>query len=1236
MNQKSEKNGKKKKYECKLKFSYWRKEDERKLEEDRKKGIEKGKKDKAEKKLIEKINEKDNTRDQINHTKGEARELFNKALTFLRIHFNYYLTGSWMLPEGFCFSKKDDNSKDNPEKKYKITGPQNEKDAFRIDFENWNEEEAPHILFELIEFLKCTRFVHEIPYWYCENIKQEILSNLDSSGDDGKSEDTDKLNDLLKKEFIGSELNKIIDKIRTKENKIESNDLLKVEMLYNLGIIGNISNEIENDKIQSDEKNGENKKLLRTKIDLAEGKDELLKKDSPSLLKELEFQNFFGFLDGLVIYRRENEKLIDDETVTQDINNMNQVDFLKFFDFCIDFLRKVFWKKIFCNESGVLEGFSGMSYYESDLFNGNLKLRFFGPHLPKIHFDLTSLFKSSERRNKDISYWYYKNIHIHYNLKLGAAFQNKLRKYVESLYQVTSQDIEKRTSERENSDNIVQLTEWKEALIGKGFELSEEFPPFDEFWKKTNEDTCFTIMEEKRLLNLTDQENDDLFILGLTELTYQMGMLHFGNSFLGEEEPKTVITVFDIPDPNVLSSKLFGLKTSIPGFDDLVGGGLILNPPAEGESKPGLLGVIRGQFAGGKSTFATQLALEMVRKGGAGVLLVLEQSIHEVMAQIQHFGWSKGECKLFTVVKIKEDEPDYRGIIKNKMVDSLKASKGFLCIYRLSDYSLDMFQDTLQDLADMFDDIYKDLLKKGHFKDKEFNPRFIVVDPIDAVHLIRKKEAEDPYLLRNKTQEELEIVTKEKGIMLWLTTSVVEDDPRKSPYYFLPNIGDVVVNLSLTPSESNISTREEINVPPMRLFEFEKVRTQRFAKGVHPFEINSRKGIHIYPAGDAITKFVTWFNRENKIEEIEAPVSLGHESLNLALGTKGVRRCSVTTLMGPTGCAKTELALLYLLGNWKERKMKNERSLFVGFRDTWESVEEILKGPVGTQLDCRTKEEAQEIMTLLELDVGSNTSAWIFQKIKDEFKRLRLPKRYTRVVVDNVAYMDLTAPRVRNDELFVPNLLTLIRREGLTPLFITSLIEGPGVKESRLQAQIRDASHNLFALKRNSIESHHFIAMQIKKSQKLVHYSQPFQLAVKENVPPFSGDAASKHIINFIFCAQHLIFLEKLEKLIEKPDELNNTSRSSEDNNYQDCEQDKEYPGWMDEYFMLMKDFFCPKDYASCKNVKTLIEQKLKPLKSDKELNKWSKETLKEVIKKCNEKWGFVTYVLNTEIVKKG
>ncbi|MCP4605124.1 MAG: hypothetical protein GY847_32140 [Proteobacteria bacterium] len=771
------------------------------------------------------------------------------------------------------------------------------------------------------------------------------------------------------------------------------------------------------------------------------------------------------------------------------------------------------------------------------------KFEWKGSKVPQILFEITGSLSKWRRTKDDITYWYYSDVQDTFHLELNPQFQGYLRTYVSALEKCGATKSTKDKT-RADEENRIDPADLRSAII-EFFVPAESDPNGEEnknslksevLWleqvnsesKAEDRKPDISARESETVDSKHESENHvpwDVFS-GLLEVTHGLGMIRW-NATEPSKIKSATLEVVEPPAATVLLAKIFGLKSSIPGFDPLFGGGLIPNPSIatpdpnaasyqtdqKEQKKPsriGILGVIRGRFGSGKTTLATQLAIDMAGKGGAGVLLVLEQSVQEALAQAQHYGWlpRKETIKLF--IAEPDMEPDVFQDLTNALEEAEREKTGFLFIHKLEDSSLSRFNQWLDDVTEM-----------AAFKD--FPLRFIVVDPLDAVLISPKDVSGQSQLLRNRTQQILESATH-AGFSLWLCTSHIDAEDKDYHYRFLPNIGDVVIRVAMLAAGERLEEKQ-IMTRPLRLLEVEKVRTQRFDKGVHPFEILSHGGIQIYPSGESVSRFVTWVdNRPDSHKESagseQPPISLGHKALDLALGTKGVRPQSVTTLMGPTGCAKTELALLYLLQTEElqqvedqshteeasstgkslengDTQQKEKMSLFISFRDNWDSLGEILAGPVGEQLHIRNRQKAKEKVDLLLLDVGHQSSGWIFQQIQNQFKNLPPGTRYNRVVMDNLAYMDLTTPLVRNDELFVPNLLAIFAREKVTPLFITSLVEGVKA-ESKLQTQIRDASHNLIVMKRNRYLSHNFIAVQIFKSQKLRHQPQVFELRIDD------------------------------------------------------------------------------------------------------------------------------------------
>lgn len=778
------------------------------------------------------------------------------------------------------------------------------------------------------------------------------------------------------------------------------------------------------------------------------------------------------------------------------------------------------------------------------------KLTWNGEEVPQILYHVTRELEVL-RRKDDLAYWYYQDVQSFYRLHLDADFQRNARIFLNALSKV---DDEKKDTlsgphagkrEREESKKlaadefsaaIVDLNSRVEPIHGVG----EARSGTGEKGAGANERWCPSWFRQTSVVKKVAARQLWCVMDGLLEVTHGLGMVRWHP----ESRQSAMLELLRLPEATVLVAKVFGLKTAIPGFDDLFGGGLIPHPSASTHSRgdddsggpKGLIGVIRGRFGAGKTTLATQLAFEMAAKGGAGILLALEQSPEAVLAQANHFGWAPppGSVHMVTV----EEDPDEVRDEVDEVIAGLRTAReqgtGYLLVHNLGDSSLGRLHQWLSAIIEIRDFMH-------------FPLRFVTVDPLDAVLISPADVAQGhPHLLRNRTQQILEEPTS-RGFNLWLTTSH-EGGGGDEYYSFLPNIGDVVIRMGMLVAGQHHAL-EQINTRPLRLLEIEKVRTQRFGKGVHPFEIESSTGIRIYPSGEAMTSFVTWIDNSKggatgrRVSESpeggdgeEASLSLGHAGLDLALkgprdssaGEGGleldgdaaedgsgegpgrvttthgqdrvlgsVRPQSVTTLMGPTGCAKTELALLYLLRGAKRKKESAERPLFIAFRDSWTSLRKILAGPLGPQLGI-TPEDIEDYLELLHLDVGSRSSGWVLQEVRNKFRELKHGQRFSRVVVDNVAYMDLTSPLVRDDELFVPNLLKILEREQATPMFITSLVEGVS-SESRIQTQMRDASHNLIVLRRNRFFDHNFIAAQIYKSQDLTHLPQAFEIRVNRD-----------------------------------------------------------------------------------------------------------------------------------------
>src|ERR1700722_6958900 len=81
-------------------------------------------------------------------------------------------------------------------------------------------------------------------------------------------------------------------------------------------------------------------------------------------------------------------------------------------------------------------------------------------------------------------------------------------------------------------------------------------------------------------------------------------------------------------------------KTGIPGFDEVVCGGLI----------PDRLYLVDGSPGAGKTTFALQYLLEGVAAGDTCLYVTLSETREELTAGAESHGWSTNGIEIFEVI----------------------------------------------------------------------------------------------------------------------------------------------------------------------------------------------------------------------------------------------------------------------------------------------------------------------------------------------------------------------------------------------------------------------------------------------------------------------------------------------------------------------------------------------------------------------------------------------------------
>ena len=186
------------------------------------------------------------------------------------------------------------------------------------------------------------------------------------------------------------------------------------------------------------------------------------------------------------------------------------------------------------------------------------------------------------------------------------------------------------------------------------------------------------------------------------------------------ERPGCVVLRKAVVDAEYLISKLFGLMTGIPGFDELFGGGglLLVDKIVPRESSPfddgrlgGRTGLIRGVFGTGKSLLAAQLTVEVARKGGAALVILLEQSAEEYLYALRSMRILPDERTMLVATDTFE------------ATAHLKAGddgRGLIIILRTNKGPFENFKEALVTNA---------------VRLNPFPLRLVCVDPINSIHI---------------------------------------------------------------------------------------------------------------------------------------------------------------------------------------------------------------------------------------------------------------------------------------------------------------------------------------------------------------------------------------------------------------------------------------------------------------------------------------------------------------------
>jgi KaiC/GvpD/RAD55 family RecA-like ATPase len=524
-------------------------------------------------------------------------------------------------------------------------------------------------------------------------------------------------------------------------------------------------------------------------------------------------------------------------------------------------------------------------------------------------------------------------------------------------------------------------------------------------------------------------------------------------------------------DAEYLISNLFGIPTAIRGFDELFGGGGLILAEAPGphdrpdpEQLPGRTILIMGRFGTGKSLLSLQLAVEVARKGGLAWIMPLEQTREECLYMLE----SMSTLPLDESVIIATDIASAAKVLRKE-----KEDQGAIILL-----------NTIKDSYDDFLATFTENAKQMH----KYPLRLIGVDPVNSIH--RGGENISITLLRDKTMQMISKV-KQSGtnVMLIAEEGSEKGSDSRNELLFEQNIADTVIHLS-------IKSRHEY---AQRYFEITKSRLQREQRGIHPFSIRQDVGINISPSSAAVSARIS----QRRQRPPEQPVQYGLPALDLILGKEAMTAGDAVVFKGSGGSFKTPLGLLFLLNSDiaqsdKRGTQLRSQSLLIAARDSEATVRHILEQKFIRQhiKENQTNKNINDVR-IRSIQRSNVKPGHIIQLIEDELVDARKNGRWIdRVMIDNVAHLELSCPFIRDDEIFGDTLVNYLRRYQVTSLLVCGDVSHDS--HSFVQRSIIDNADCLIKFNQFEFRGTSRVMIRVLKSRGMKHRRELFQLNISD------------------------------------------------------------------------------------------------------------------------------------------
>lgn len=489
----------------------------------------------------------------------------------------------------------------------------------------------------------------------------------------------------------------------------------------------------------------------------------------------------------------------------------------------------------------------------------------------------------------------------------------------------------------------------------------------------------------------------------------------------------------ELTDPEYIVNHLFGLPTSMQGFDNLFGGSGMILPDTvsapdlplakEGSGiDPDTLGaravLVIGRFGSGKSLLSLQMAVEIARKGGIAWMMELEQTPEECRYSLESIGVSTTDASF----QIVQGDPSAFETLTNR-----SPSVGCLMFLHPGGKRYLEFLDHI----------------RGELRWMRRYPlRLLIVDPVNALQY-DKPQDQDP---REKIRS-LFRAAREARVNVWFTSETLEG--RSDPDRFEENIADTVIRLGVEP----------IHRVQRRYIEITKSRMQREQPGRSALVIESGSGIRVDASFSAIQRLPAV--NLGRLEDQRT--SFGVAGMDELLGPEGLLPGDIVAFAGP-GKSKTLLGAHFLRAAGSGANMLKRSSIHVSdYSDerTDNFMDKLFSGD-------GSESRPRRLLTSCPLATGFIDPGRILQDIQQVLERRReegFPA--DRILLTNLARWEQEMPLIAEDPAFGIGLLTLLRRYRVTAILICGDVSDYG--GSRLRDIVFDGSD--FLLRFNRVES---------------------------------------------------------------------------------------------------------------------------------------------------------------------